>query len=201
MIGMKTIQATYGPTMNTMSPDADTGKTITSSRLEITLGGANVPKWTLWADVDDNGNGGPGFIERIKVFGSLSMGTSEKSFVTTFPFGTPDVRYWRRLLVTNVSGGFTTSLGRLLRGSSQSEVFKRTKAIDARILADYRIRTQPAGLDFTFDGTETGVPETWDTMQPSADGKMMETVGTMDTRLTSTGAATFDAILNTMGKF
>jgi hypothetical protein len=210
MLSMKTIQATYGPTMNTLSPDADTGRTITSSRLELTLGGANVPAWQLFADVDDAGAGGPGFVERVRVYGNLTIGTSEKSFATVLPFGTPDVRFWRRIFITNVSAGNIT-LGRLLRSSENNEVFKRSRTLDARILSDYKFRVNGTGVNFSLDGTETGIPEMWDTMIQNplnkanggkSDGvPMFMTVGQMDLRLTNSAAATADIILNTMGKY
>ncbi len=204
MLNMKTIQASYGPTMNTLSPDPETGKTITSSRLELTLGGSNTPSWQLFADVDDSGAGGPGFVERIKVFGNNNVGTSEKSYATVLPFGTPDVRYWRRILVSNVSSGNIT-LGRLLRGSGQEEIFKRSRTLDTRILADYGFRANGTGVNFSLDGTETGIPETFDTMRAvdSQDPKKgLITVGSMDLRLTnSSNAQTLDLLHNTMGKF
>ena len=220
-LGMKTVQATYGPTLNTLSPDPITGKSITTARLEvITNNVAHVPNWQLFADVDDSGNGGPGNLERIKVFGSLNVGTAEKSFATVFPFGTPDVRFWRRLLVTNISAGSIT-LGRLLRGSAGAEVFKRTGAIDLHVINDYGVRNPTfsagvAGLVFALDGTETGIPEMWDTMVPNGafiqpqpkatppvvgtpDLQPFLTVGTMDLRLTASAPATCDIIHSTMG--
>jgi len=203
---MKTIEATYGTTMNTLSPDPVTGKTITSSRFELTTNAGLAPAWRVFADVDDAGAGGPGFVERVRVYGNNTIGTSEKSFDNVLPFGTLDVRFWRRLFVSNVSAGNIT-LGRILRGSGQEEVFKRTRNLDLRILADYAVRQLVAPTDFLFDGTETGIPETWDTMmiagpQPGGDAPPgLISVGQMSARLTNSGAATCDLILDTIGSF
>jgi len=203
MLNMKTVQATYGTTLNTLSPDPVTGNTITSARVEVTLGGAAVPRWRLFADVDDSGAGGPGFIERIRVYGNETIGTAERSFAKTLPFGTFDVRYWRRLFVANVSAG-AISLGRLLRGSEQAEVFKRTAALDARILGNYGIRQLAGSISFLLDGTETGIPETFDTMvkgpNMNAKAAKMISVGNMDFRLTNSAAATCDLVLDTIGQ-
>jgi hypothetical protein len=206
MLRMKTVKATYGPTMNTLSPGgaASGNKTITSSRLEIWTNGSNTPAWTLWADVDDSSVGGPGYIERIKAFQNNNVGTTEKSYATVMPFGTPDVRYWRRILVSNLSqtGGATTiSLARLLRSSQQNEIYRRDLAIDKHILADYQLRQLSTNIYFLLDGTETGIPETFDTMMPSNVAGQVVSVGTMDFRLTATAAQTVDLLQNTLGTF
>ena len=223
LTGMKTVQATYGSTLNTLSPDPITKKSITTARLEIITNAGSAPNWQLFADVDDAGAGGPGILERIKVFGNIGLGTSEKSLATVFPFGTPDVRWWRRLLVANLSTG-TITLGRLLRGSASAEVFKRTLAVDQHIVNDYNIRAvagtaSATSCAFLLDGTETGIPETWDTMTPNPawvpdvlnpDGSVKTkgngdtvpnfiSVGTMDPRFTASATSTADFIHSTQG--
>lgn len=206
-IGMKNVLATYGTTINTLSPDPQTGKIITTARVEVTTT-VNAPVWRVFADVDDSSAGGPGFVERIRTYGNLTLGTAERSFATVFPFGTPDVRFWRRLYVHNLSAGTITE-ARLMRGSAQNEVFKRTAALDARIIGDYRLRDIVAPVDFLIDGTETGIPETWDTMKRNpakvngapnvAALPDLVTVGLMDLRLTNSAAATGSITLNTIG--
>ncbi len=102
------------------------------------------------------------------------------------------------------SGGNIT-LGRILRSSAQNEIYKRSRTLDTRILADYGFRANGTGVNYSIDGTETGIPETFDTMMPvdpKDPSKGLLTVGTMDLRLTnSSNAQTLDLIHVTMGKF
>jgi len=205
-LGMKAISATYGTTMNTLSPDPSTGNTITKARIQLKTQGAASPTWRLFADVDDSGNGGPGFVERIQTYGANNIGTSEKSYATVLPFGTFDVRFWRRIFVHNLSGATTVTLARLLKGKARNEIHKRTRPLDLRILADYRQRALFGDINYLIDGTETGIAESFDTMmrnrffKPDNGSERMITVGQMDLRLTGDAAGLVDLTLDTLGE-
>jgi len=206
-LGMKSITASYGTTMNTLSPDPQTGNTITNARVELTNTAGVPPTWRLFADVDDAGNGGPGFVERIKTYAQNNIGTGEKSYDNVLPFGTLDVRFWRRLYIHNLVTATTITLGRLLRASKQNEVFKRTTPLDSRILADYKIRQLSGTVSFLLDGTETGIAEMWDTMKATPKklraangGERVMTAGLMSLRLTADAAGTVDITLDSLGE-
>jgi len=206
-LGMKSITATYGTTMATLSPDPQTGLTITNARVELTADGGVSPNWRLFADVDDSGNGGPGFVERVKTYGGNNIGTSERAYDNVLPFGTLDVRFWRRLFMSNFQGGPTTiTLGRLLVASKQNEVFKRTTPLDARILADYGVRQLAGSVNFLIDGTETGIAEMFDSMRmiPKKsrvpNGPRIQSMGLMSLRLAADAAGQVDISLDTIGQ-
>ncbi len=208
MIGMKSVDASYSPTLATWSTDKVTGKSITSARFEWTCSGATNPVFRFFADVDDSRAGGAGFIERINAY-SFDLAGSEVSLRTLLPFGTIDRRFWGRLFFE--TGGTAIDLARILYGNGNEEVFKRTSALNSRIQTD-GYRTPGAAFEYAIDFTETGIVEILDTMVQAPDqvdekGNVVQkgglvTCGNVDMRVTGAGtAAGSTVILATFGKF
>lgn len=197
MMGMKTIESSYATTLNTGSPDPRTGKTINQARFEMTNTTA-APAWRVFAEVDDAGEGGPGWTERIKVFVNAVAGTAEQGFQQVLPFGTEDVRFLRRVGV-DLSAGAPT-LVRVLKDRDNKEIFKRTQALNDRILAQALTRTRTGtGFEFVLDTTESGIAETFDTMIDTKNGPV--SCGVFDLRITNSAAAAVNFVWDTLGTF
>ena len=194
MIGMKRPDQQYATTLATGLPDPINGKVIATSRIEWTTTGGGAPVFRVFAEVDDSLSG-PGAIIRIKKYTDTLAGTSEQGFGYKIPFGTSDIRFWRRLF-WSVTAGATTQY-RLLVGTSNSEYMKRTKALNTRILAD-GVKTLGASFDFVMDTTELGISEMIDTMIPTPKG--LNSIGVMDPRITASAAATVTFLHETVGE-
>ncbi len=208
MIGMKSVDASYSPTLATWSTDPETNRSITTARVEWTCTGATNPVFQFFADVDDSTPGGAGFIERINTY-SFDLASSEVSLRTLLPFGILDRRFWGRVFFE--TGGTAIDLARILYGNGNEEIFKRSSTLNARIQTD-GYRTPGAAFEYVYDGTETGIVELLDTMvlapdRTNAKGEVimkggLVTCGNVDFRVTGAGAAAGStAILCTFGKF
>lgn len=212
MIRMKDVIPSYSTTRNMNSVDPDTGKAIGARRLELVCGVAET--WRLFCEVDDATEGGPGAIERILQFTEAVAGNAEFSFQGKIPFGLPERRFFRRGFFTLDAGNFAAGDFVIRRGSENAEVFRRPYAVNLQIASDYSVRQpNPAtygGNDFFLvDGTETGIPETWDTMvrvpanTPNAvkmgDGFFMP-IGIFDIRPFPSAPAGIAALISTLGR-
>jgi hypothetical protein len=200
MLEMKDIRQTYSSTLNTLSVDPATGKAITTARLEWTLAAAVTPVYRVFADVDDSSAGGPGWTMRTQTYTDSISGTSEQGFPKTFPFGTLDRRFLRRLFITASAG--TIDLVRILRGASNEEYFKRTRLLNAQALNDGVRSSTGGGFSFVVDFTETGIAEAMDTMKMMTrnGSNALESVQILDPRLTASGAATLTFMWETLGE-
>ena len=219
---MKTAQYTYAATRNTMSTDKTTGKAITQIRLEVRQGTATTHR--LFVEVDDSTDMGPGLISRItKLEDATSAG--EWSGANKISLGTPERRFLRRLFAT-VDAGTIGATGDtyIKRGNSNSEIFRRNKVLNDRILDDFssvRLSTGFGGpTTFCLDTTESGISEMMDTMDEvspnaanailwrnaNADAKTpavyVQSCGQFDVRHNVGGAVTkLTHLIETVGRF
>lgn len=169
LVGMKSVDATYSTTRNTLSQDPDTGNAITNGRVDILQTIAET--WRLFVEADDAILGGPGGITRFqKVAVQNPAGfNGEWSLQNQLVFGSPEKRFLRRLLALVSAGDFLNGDAFIQRGVNNDEIYRRTKVFNDRVLQDYNVRSLPAlysaSSGFVIDSTETGIGEMFDTMR------------------------------------